>query len=131
MKLSECISVAPRYSRAINLERVLHSEVAVQGYVLTSTGLDCIARIADAVDRPSGGTAWTLTGPYGTGKSAFALYMTRLLGNREDSKEARKLLQNELVALESEGDPELRGTHCQFLVCRPSASKPAARKAAV
>jgi hypothetical protein len=99
MNLSECISVAPRYSRAINLERDLHSEVAVQGYVLTSTGLDCIARIADAVDRPSSGTAWTLTGPYGTGKSAFALYITRLLGNREDSKEARKLLQNEAPQL--------------------------------
>lgn len=94
MKMAECISVAPRYARSINLERDLHSEIAVRGYVLTASGRDCISRIAEGLDKPSSGTAWTLTGPYGTGKSAFALFLTRLLGQRAERKEARKLLQN-------------------------------------
>ncbi len=92
MKLSEYITVSPRFSRSINLERDLLSDVAVNGYVLTATGLDCISQIANALDKPSTGTAWTLTGPYGTGKSAFALYLTRLLAKKDQSIQARKLL---------------------------------------
>jgi len=101
MKLSEYVTVSPRFSRSINLERDLLSDVAVNGYVLTATGLDCISQIANALEKPSTGTAWTLTGPYGTGKSAFALYLTRLLSKRDEGIQARKLLQ--------EAAPELYG----------------------
>ena len=93
MKLSEYVTVSPRFSRSINLERDLLSEVAVNGDVLTATGLDCITQIANALEKPSTGTAWTLTGPYGTGKSAFALYLTRLLAKKSEGAQARKLLQ--------------------------------------
>jgi hypothetical protein len=101
MKLSEYVTVSPRFSRSINLERDLLSDVAVNGYVLTATGLDCINQIANALDKPATGTSWTLTGPYGTGKSAFALFLTRLLAKKDESIQARKLLQ--------EAAPELYG----------------------
>ncbi len=125
MKLSECIAVAPRYSRSINLERDLHSDVAARGYVLTATGLNCIARVAEALCPPSSGTSWTLTGPYGTGKSAFALYLTRLLANRDDSKDARKLLKNVAPQLLQEllsRKPIRQGGFCPVVVSASSGS---------
>ncbi len=103
MKLSEYVTVSPRFSRSINLERDLLSEVAVNGYVLTATGLDYITQIANALEKPSTGTAWTLTGPYGTGKSAFALYLTRLLAKKSEGAQARKLLQ--------QAAPDLHGNY--------------------
>jgi hypothetical protein len=76
----EFITVAPRFNRAINIERDAESASAVDGYVVTATAQAVIKRLSHALGYPAGHRAWTLTGPYGSGKSAFALYLANLFG---------------------------------------------------
>src|SRR5690348_9117076 len=73
------VTVSPRFARAISIERDAHSAAAVDGYVITSTAQSVLQRLSRSLRMP-GHRAWTLTGPYGSGKSAFAVYLTSLLG---------------------------------------------------
>jgi hypothetical protein len=78
MRLNDFISVAPRYARAINLERDGFTASGVEGYVVTSTAEDFLLRFARSRQENAGQRAWTLTGPYGAGKSSFALFLANL-----------------------------------------------------
>jgi hypothetical protein len=64
-----------RYYRSVNLERDLDKPDAVQGYVPTERSSEALRRILSAVGDPTAHRAWTLTGVYGTGKSAFAHFL--------------------------------------------------------
>ena len=100
MQLSKHVSVAPRFSRAINVERDSRKGAALDGYVVTSTARTVLERVCEALEDNNVGRqrAWTFTGAYGTGKSAFALFLGSLLRNPSDESAimARKLLQDQL-----------------------------------
>lgn len=70
---------ARRFFRSIRLERDFDDPEALAGYTLTPQVRQVLARVEEGL-RP-GGTerAFTLTGPYGSGKSAFALFLAHLL----------------------------------------------------
>jgi hypothetical protein len=95
MRLNTLFSVAPRYTRSISLERDIENAQAVAGYVLTPTGRDLLARVSRTLDGEPAHRAWTLTGPYGSGKSAFALLLAALLGGRMMAgfKSARQIVE--------------------------------------
>jgi hypothetical protein len=97
MQFADLITVAPRFTRAINLERDFNLPGAVEGYIVTTTARGVLERIADALKASAGHRAWTLTGPYGSGKSAFALFIANLLGpaNAPAGKLARSILKSE------------------------------------
>jgi hypothetical protein len=78
MQLTELISVAPRYARSVNLERDGFSDAAIAGYVVTATAEEFLRRVGRALAGAGGHRAWTLTGPYGAGKSSFALFLANL-----------------------------------------------------
>src|SRR5437667_200174 len=105
MSLSDFIAVAPRFGRAINLERDWSSDFALTGYVMTATVRDVLGRICSSLQEQQVLRAWTLTGPYGSGKSSFALFLANLLGptNRSGALKARNILK--------EQDPGLHGAH--------------------
>jgi hypothetical protein len=83
--LSEYVSLQRRYSRAVNLERDLSVAGAVDGYVVTPRAQQVLARIFRAIELEDSARAWSLTGVYGTGKSAFAHYLASLLAPRESA----------------------------------------------
>ena len=56
-------------------------ENALDGYVLTVTAREILQRVIAALEDESTSKAWSLTGPYGSGKSAFALFTAKLLGD--------------------------------------------------
>jgi hypothetical protein len=96
MYLRDLVAVAPRYARAINLERDAATDAAVSGYVVTQTAQMFLQRLAGAFGDAGRHRAWTLTGPYGTGKSAFLLYLSALLGpNAGRGRVARKILKDQ------------------------------------
>ena len=97
MRLKDLIRVAPRYSRSVSLDRDSESAEALDGYILTTTANNTLGRILDALVDPAGQRAWTLTGPYGSGKSAFALYLAHLLGEScpEAHHVARQILKEQ------------------------------------
>jgi len=77
-RLSNIIKIKRRYTRAINLERDLQITDSVLGYVPTTKSIDTLERFFDSFSYPNKNRAWTLTGVYGTGKSAFAHFLCAL-----------------------------------------------------
>lgn len=101
IRLSDVIRVRSRFTRSVNLERDFETQAVQDGYVITSLARATLLRIAEGLRTRGGTRAWTLTGPYGSGKSAFALYLAGLLSptGTELRAETQKHLKNE--------DPEL------------------------
>jgi len=78
MSFVDKISVSAQYTRSVNLERDSGSESVVKGYIPTSRALQTLERIGNTLDRLDQPRAWSLVGPYGSGKSAFAVYFRQL-----------------------------------------------------
>jgi hypothetical protein len=81
--LSDYFKLHRRYYRSVNLERDLDKLDAVQGYVPTERTALALQRILSAMGDPKAHRAWTLTGVYGTGKSAFSHYLAALCAPKE------------------------------------------------
>ncbi len=86
--MTALLPVRARYVRSVHLERDLWSDGALDGYVVTGEGRRVLARLAAALRGTSADRAFTLTGPYGTGKSAFTLFFSRLVGDASASNDA-------------------------------------------
>ena len=67
-----------RYLRSANVEQ--HATFGVDDYIPTGRALEVLHRVARALRDDGAGRAWSLTGPYGSGKSSFALFLHALLG---------------------------------------------------
>ncbi|MDQ1102869.1 hypothetical protein [Nocardioides zeae] len=74
--LAEELQVSTHYLRAANVE--LTADASVKHYLPTARALDVLSRVASTLEGDRG-KAWSLTGPYGTGKSSFALFLGALL----------------------------------------------------
>ena len=79
MSLESKVSVKTLYTRSINLERDQESLDVLKSYVPTSRALRTLRRLAESMNVKSSPRAWTLVGPYGSGKSAFSLFASELL----------------------------------------------------
>lgn len=91
--LDKLVVVSPRFARSISLVRDARRRETLDGYILTPTGRDVLRRLAEALHGHSPTRAWSLTGPYGSGKSAFALFVAQLLAGEEPIRQrARKFL---------------------------------------
>ena len=94
--LSELFQVTGRFRRSVHLERDFYAENALDGYVVTVTARETLRRLSDALTtNEKTSRAWSLTGPYGSGKSAFALFTAKLFGNSESptTRDAHDLLK--------------------------------------
>lgn len=78
-KLSSLIRVRSDSARSINIERDLHQPVLAKDYVFTAQAQRALARIIDGIENATHTRAWTLTGPYGSGKSYFGLFVLNLM----------------------------------------------------
>ena len=97
LKLSDVVSVGSRFGRSVNLERDFDGQMPLEGYVLTTTARSSLHRLAQAQTDVSASRAWTLTGPYGSGKSAFALFAAKSLSSSssDDVQLARTLIKQQ------------------------------------
>ncbi len=69
----------PRFARSINVERDAGGG-AVDGYLPVGRAIDAISRLAAALSRDDSEVAFSITGPYGSGKSSLAVIIDALLG---------------------------------------------------
>ena len=75
------LKVKSQFTRSVHIAK---DEVrADDSYYPTQLALDVAAAVTREAITPGGDKAWTLTGPYGTGKSAFALFLVDILTNLE------------------------------------------------
>ena len=99
--------VSPRFSRSVSLVRDTHRAEALDGYILTPVGRDVLRRLTDALQGVTQTRAWSLTGPYGSGKSAFALLTAQLLAGESG---VRKKARDFLVASDADLASRLFGS---------------------
>lgn len=94
-RLSSHFRIRRRYMRSVNLERDTDLAESLEGYVLTPRAVETFGRVLQAYGTPNVTRAWTLTGVYGTGKSAFANFLAALFApsSSEIRKNAARLLQ--------------------------------------
>ena len=92
-ELARHITVAKRYARSTNLERDLGAGDALDGYLLTGRAIEMVDRITAAAVSGTGG-AWSVTGPYGSGKSSLGVLLDALFGESSTNQyaTARQLL---------------------------------------
>src|SRR3954452_6146803 len=92
---------------SVNLEHDRADAEKTRPFILTACARRAIQRISDGLSSPASPRAWTLTGPFGTGKSSFCVFLSNLLSPSSASPagEARRLLK----AADSSLDASLRG----------------------
>ena len=76
-RLVNFVEVERRFRRSVNLDRDAGSPAALNGYIVTPAVRRALAQIADGLSQASGDRAWSLVGPYGSGKSAFGVFPGR------------------------------------------------------
>ncbi len=82
--LAEMVRVRGRFHRSVHLARDWNSGFERE-FFATPAVLDIARQIVGELGRPRGTRAWTITGPYGAGKSAFALFLAHLLASAESA----------------------------------------------
>lgn len=99
--LSKLFQIKGRFRRSVHLERDFYTENALDGYILTVTAREMLLRVVATLENETTSKAWSLTGPYGSGKSAFALFTAKLLGDTDTSatQQALKILKDGDTAL--------------------------------
>lgn len=97
--LADHISIDALAARSVNLERDANG-LDLAGYVPTARAIDTLARVLEGLAAESGTRAWSVTGPYGCGKSSFALFLDGLIGPADD-------LRDRAFALLAGAAPEL------------------------
>lgn len=100
MPLYDYIKIKRRYTRSVNLERDLEIADSVNGYILTPKAASIIERFLKAISTPNSVRAWTITGVYGTGKSAFAHFLSSLCSSKDE-----KIRLNALKILKGSDNP--------------------------
>jgi hypothetical protein len=83
--INEYLEVARCFQRSVNLEKDYRGSLQNGEYIVTPTALESLHRLAEGLADASPSRAWTITGPYGVGKSAFAVFLTRLLCSTDRS----------------------------------------------
>ncbi|WP_133510360.1 hypothetical protein [Candidatus Thiosymbion oneisti] len=86
MSLADKIAVNAHYTRSVNLERDFQSPEVVRGYIPTTRAIQTLGRVAATLTADATPCAWSLIGPYGTGKSSFAAFLTCLLSGPETER---------------------------------------------
>ena len=121
MSLSNVITVNANYTRSINLERDCDSTALIESYIPTSRSIYALQKTLSTLetegDMPR---AWSLVGPYGSGKSSFAVFLSHLLANPETptTQTALNILNNTNTALADDFDRLSYDTlgHCVVLL---------------
>ena len=84
MSLINKVTVNSHYTRSINLTRDADSATIMESYIPTSRALKTLRHMSDALLQKEAPRAWSLVGPYGSGKSSFAVFLSHLLSSEKN-----------------------------------------------
>ncbi len=77
--LSEFIKVRGQFHRSVQIKMDWQASRSLDEYILTPTARALAVQIHEGAFSAQGPRAWSIIGPYGTGKSAFSLFLADLL----------------------------------------------------
>ena len=91
---AQFVQIRSRYQRSVHLQRDAKGPDWLSGYVVTPLGRSILSRMGHGLREDGTARSWSITGPYGSGKSAFALFLSQLLATEDlgAAKAARSLL---------------------------------------
>lgn len=93
LMLSDVVRASGRYTRSVSIVRDYQDPTALEGYIVTPTVLEVLARVGAAIRGNSAQRAWKIIGPYGSGKSALGLFLSHLVARGQgESEQAHVLL---------------------------------------
>ena len=78
-RLCDLFQVSERFRRSVNIALDFDAPDALKGYVLTRLTKAVLERIGTGLGKGSRNRSWSITGPYGAGKSACVLFIAQLL----------------------------------------------------
>ena len=81
--LADLVWTDDTYSRSTNIELDYRDPVGVPGYKFTAKSLNLLEDVLESRYRKRGERAWSVVGPYGSGKSTFGLLLLQLLTNAD------------------------------------------------
>lgn len=112
MRLINLLRVNTHYTRSINLERDSEEDSSACTYIPTHRAVQTLNRVVDTINTKEAPRAWALVGPYGSGKSAFGLFLSQLLGNPESAtwQHAMNVLKSADESLANKITHKLTGT---------------------
>ena len=89
------LHINQNYTRSVNLERDFRSPEIASTYIPTATSLGALRRIAATFTPKAQPRSWAMIGPYGSGKSSFAVFLAQLIGSKDvaESKAATATLR--------------------------------------
>ncbi len=73
--MEQFVQVDTHYTRSINLERDIDSKNILNAYIPTSKAIQVLDKVAFTFEQQDTPRAWSLVGPYGSGKSSFAIFL--------------------------------------------------------
>ncbi len=112
--IGEYLEVGRGFRRSVNLEKDYRSAVQNGDYIVTPIAIEAMHRFKEGLADGSPSRSWTITGPYGVGKSAFAVFLTRILCSADTSGSvARDQLK--------QADPELAVELADLEICKNGA----------
>ena len=82
--LADCVKVSRRFTRSVRVDTDIGDPAALKGYICPHSAIEALLAMARHRDA-TGHSAFTWTGPYGSGKSSLAVALAALLqGKRAD-----------------------------------------------
>jgi len=101
MSIKSKVQINTHYTRSINLERDADSLEVVKAYIPTSRALKLFSRFSEGFNEDLAPRAWSLIGPYGSGKSSASVFLSQLVSS------ADLATTNAAIKNLSESSPEL------------------------
>ena len=83
MRLDNVFSVNSQFQRSINIVSDFDNKNILDSFILTPLSVKVAARLLSGMGDQNNQSAWTITGPYGAGKSASLLLIMQLLGQKD------------------------------------------------
>lgn len=86
MNLQQKITINTQYTRSVNIERDADSGAIAATYIPTSRAVRTLEKISATFGSHQAPRAWSLVGPYGSGKSVFSVFLSHLLSDQREAK---------------------------------------------
>lgn len=120
MSLHKQVVVNSLYTRSVNLERDFGNESLISSYIPTARAKNLYERICNVLNAELAPRAYSLIGPYGSGKSSFSVFLSHLLSSpsSEEYRLAHKVLIDNKVEQQTALEEHLKDSdgYLQILI---------------
>ena len=112
MKVTSAVKVNRQYTRSSNLERDFKDSSSKCSYIPTFRAVQTLSRLVETIHNAESPRTWALVGPYGSGKSAFGLFLSQLLSRPSSipSQQASEVLKRANPSLAEDVSKKLENT---------------------